>query len=512
MKRKQILALLLAMLLVLTCLSGCGSSKTAETPSEEPAASEGKTRPTTTGKADNSFTGALVDQPVTFDPQYFSKQAEDTIIVQLYDPLFYILNDGSIGTVLLESYTENEDGSVDFVLKSDVKFHSGDTLTAEDVEYTLSRCGNSSLCSPLYGTIAMTITDDTHFTWEFPAADQGAGFHELAPYIQAMCIVNKSYCETVISSPTDDLGFNVDGTGAYQLDSIESNGDVTLKRFEDYFGEASIDTLNFKYVSGSLEMAFEAADLDYTTYTASNYELIKEYANVYAYAQPLNNVVFLTLNCSEGAATSDIRVREAVARCLNRDDICSVGSNDAGTVAYNLATPLVTYYADVADHFDQNLETANSLMAEAGYSESSKAELTLICMSACEVMKEELEQSYFTVKIEEVSDTSRYFIADFDLAMISIGLTTQFNSYSMLFDTSTGMNLAAYPDTDVLEVFGTITDEASAQNAMKVATEPLAYIPLFYPTTFIAFDGDLNVGEFYNSVSTFLFREFSWKS
>ena len=177
---------------------------------------------------------ALTNQVTTFDPQLFARQAEDIVIVQMYDPLFYVLNDGSLENVLLESYTKNEDGSVDFVLKSGVKFHSGDTLTSEDVEYTLSRCTNSSLCSILPSTIVMTIQDDTHFKWEFPAADQGAGFDELAAYVQAMCIVNKSYCETILSTPNDNLGFNVDGTGAYTLESRTENGDVTLKRFADY--------------------------------------------------------------------------------------------------------------------------------------------------------------------------------------------------------------------------------------------------------------------------------------
>lgn len=515
MKKKAFFALFLAMVLALSSLAGC-AGQTADSKNDS---ASGKTRPTTKGKEENSFTMALTNQVTTFDPQLFALQAEDIVIVQMYDPLFYVLNDGSLENVLLESYTKNEDGSVDFVLKSGVKFHSGDTLTSEDVEYTLSRCTNSSLCSILPSTIVMTIQDDTHFKWEFPAADLGAGFDELAAYVQAMCIVNKSYCETILSTPNDNLGFNVDGTGAYTLESRTENGDVTLKRFADYHGTASIDTLYFKYVSGSQELAFEAGDLDYALYGAANYELIKEYSNVYAYAQALNNVAFVIQNCAEGKATNDLRVRQALAYCLNRDDICSIGSSDSGTVAYNLATPLAKYYADVCDHYDQDVNKANSLMTEAGYSDSHRAELTLIVtssqtdwVSACEIMKEELEKSYFTVTIEQVADTSRYMIGDFDIAMISIGLTTQFNSYSVLFDSSTGMNLAMYEDDGtILNTFNAIQDEATAHAAMKAATETMAYVPLFYPTVFPAFDANLNTGDFYSSISTFLFREFSWK-
>ena len=56
------------------------------------------------------------------------KQAEDNIIVNVYDPLFYLDNDNNIVCALAESYVENEDGTVDVTLRSGVKFHSGDTL------------------------------------------------------------------------------------------------------------------------------------------------------------------------------------------------------------------------------------------------------------------------------------------------------------------------------------------------------------------------------------------------
>ena len=131
-------------------------------------------------------------------------------------------------------------------------------------------------------------------------------------------------------------------------------------------------------------------------------------------------------------------------------------------------------------------------------------------VSCCEVVKEMLEQSYFTVKIEQIPDTARYFVGDYDLGLISIGLTTNFASYSALFDMETGLNLAIYTEPDVLEAFAGATDEAGTQNAMKVATESLAYYPIFYPAFFSAFDSNLNSGNYYASYNGFLYRDFSW--
>ncbi len=514
-KTRILLALMLSIVLITSIMTACGNkpaNKTADTDKG------GTQRSVSTGKNDNSLTLAIKDQITSIDPEQHTRASEDAVCMQIYDPLFLVDNDGNIKNMLLESYTKNEDGSVDFVLKSNVKFHSGDTLKSEDVEYSLKRCENSTLCSALFGTIDMTITDDTHFKWTFPAADQGAGFDELKDYVQSMGIVNKSFCEGLLSKPTDNLNVKSDGTGAYVLKEQAPNGDITLTRFADYYGVASIDSLYYKYLTGSEEMAFESGSIDMAVYGATNYERIKTYSNVNANSQVLNSLTFLICNSTKDSKLADIRVREAVARCLNRDDITSIGSNDSGTTAYNLANPLITYYADNANHFETDIEKANSLMTEAGYSKSNKLPIKLIVMSsypdhvaACEAMKEELEQSYFTVTINQVDDTTPYFTYGFDLGMISLSLTTQFNSYSALFDTATGLNLSGIEDKGILDAFSGIKDEATTQNAMKLSTESLAYIPLFYNTTFFAFDSDLNPGPFYMSVTGFRYCDFSWK-
>ena len=521
---KKLTAWLMTAAIAVSLLAGCGSTAPAPAASgdaapaaqsADSAADSGKTRTQGSSKAENAFNIGIAQAPNTLDPQLFALQVEDEIILQVYEPLILTMNDGSIQPILAESYTVNDDGSVDFFLKEGVKYHSGDTLKAEDVEYSLSRIENSAILAPVYGMIETEIQDDLHFTWKFPYADAGASFEALMPYLDAFCVLNKSWAEERLSSPTDQIGLEEDGTGAFYFDSIADNGDVTLKKFADYHGECSLDTVNLKIITGDEEMAFESGDLDMARYKKSTYDIVSGYSNVQPASYPINNVGFLIQNCSEGKATSDLRVRQAIAYALDRPVIASVASDDGGTVAYNLASPMVQYWGDVADHFDQDLDKANSLMAEAGYSDSNKADLTLIVMgaytewiSACEVIKEQLEQSYFTVTIEQIPDTNRYFTGDFDLGFLSIGLTTSFTSYQTMF---TDLNLALYEGDDVAEAFAAITDEATTQAAMKTVTESLAYLPLFYPYAFYIFDEDIHYGELYSTFSGFLYKDFSWK-
>ena len=203
------------------------------------------------------------------------------------------------------------------------------------------------------------------------------------PYLDILVILNKSWAEERIESPTDILGMEEDGTGAYCFDSIADNGDVTLKRFADYHGEAGFDTIYMKVITGDTEMAFESGDLDMSRYKKSTYDVVAEYDNVLANEYPVNSVGFM-----------------------------------------------------------------------------------------------------------------------------SVGLTTDFGSYLTLF---TDLNLAIYNGQDVQDAFADMKDEAGTKNAMKVVTESLAYMPVFYPYAFYIFDDDLNVGDLYATYSGFLYKDFSWK-
>ena len=522
-KLKSLIALLLVALLALSCVA-CSSSTPAASDSQSPAgdqtaASTGKTKPSTSGKADSSLTIPLNDQPTTLDPVLFKLSTEDSILSAIYEPLFYIDNDGNYMWCVAEGMTQNDDGSVTFTLRDGLKFHSGDPLAMEDIQYSFDRCQYSTLCSVLSQTVVLEIVDDKTFTMSFPMGDQGYGFDALRPYIQVLKILNKSYCESVISALDEDLKFNTDGTGPYKFVEKKDNGDVTLTRNDDYYQDVNIKTLKFKFISGSYETAFEAGDIDMASYTASNFKLLDQYSNVSTFSFSANNVTMLINNCTEGSPTADPNVRQAVAYALNRKDITAIGTSDAGTPAYNLANPQIKYWAeDVCPKYDMDIAKANELLAQAGYSESNKCELTLIVMgaqadwvSACEVMKETMEQANFIINIEQVADSSRYFTYDFDLGMISIALTTNFNSYADLFNMASGLDLAGITDESVTAAFAAMTDEATTQAAMQAATASNAYIPLFYNTYFYAFDSDLNYGPFYNEISGFLYRDFSWK-
>lgn len=509
MKKKSVIALALALVMVLSLFAGCGASK-----------EEAKTRSTSGNQEKNAIAVALTGQAVSLDPQLFTQVHEDIVINQVYESLFVLDNDSNPVNILCESFTPDETGSsVEFVLKSGVKFHGGEDFTSADVEYALSRCENSALCSDLFTYSTIEVQDDTHFTWNFPYAEMGAGFYELMSVVASLRIASKSWCEGLLADVNDDLGLQANGTGAYMLGEISNSGDITLNRFEDYHGEASIDTIYYKLVTGSQELAFESGDLDIATYGGATFDAVKEYTNVATMETYANNVSFLINNCDAASPMNSIQVREAAVRAMNRGDVNTVMFDGASRPAYNMATPLVQYYDDCCDHFDQDAKKAQELMTAAGYSESNPCAVTVISLAdpkwvaACEVLKENLEQAYFAVTIEEIPDTTRYFTGEFDIGLIAIGLTNSFTSYASLFDDASGLNLALYHEPDQQELIDKIMasgDEAAAHEAMQAVVNTLAYVPLGYTTDLEAYDANLTAGIFYTANGDFFYREFSW--
>lgn len=520
---KRLIALLMIVLSVVLLLTSCGGTVTPEAggedvPDTSPAGDQGKKRPTTGGKAENTVTTAMGDIPTTFDPEHYALAVEDNVIIQVYEPLFMQTLDGGIDLYLAEEMVTNDDGSVSIKLR-DAKFHSGETVTSEDVVYSFSRLETSTMSSAIYGLIDFEIEDDTHFTMKFPYADQGAGFDALISYIPNVMIENKSWAEAKISDPNDNLGLDEDGTGAYYFESMSDGYDITLKRFDDYWGDVSVDTIKIKHLSGDLEIAFEAGDLDFVGVSASRAPAIEVYENADVSEIATTSVTFLIIGCNEALPTGDIKVRQAIAYALNRQDIADAASESAGKLAFNIAPPTVKYYTEDVERFDRDLEKSKELLTEAGYSESNKVSIEIITIgaqtpwvSACELVKANLEESYFTVDITQVEDTSRYFQTDYEMGIITLGYTTDFSMYNVLFVPDSGLDLAGYTDTAILDTFAAISDEASTQKAMRDAVDTVAYYPLFYPVSYYASDSDLDLGSSFGTYNMLiLYKDFSWK-
>jgi peptide/nickel transport system substrate-binding protein len=125
-----------------------------------------------------------------------------------------------------------DDKTIDFTLRSGVKFHDGSPLTADDVVYTLNYAANpdSKVATPSnYNWIEKAertgeLSVRLHMKRPTPAALE---FLALVGYIHP-----KAYRE---KAGPDDFPKAPVGSGPYRVTKVEAGKQIELERFEDYW-------------------------------------------------------------------------------------------------------------------------------------------------------------------------------------------------------------------------------------------------------------------------------------
>jgi peptide/nickel transport system substrate-binding protein len=185
--------------------------------------------------------------PTWFDP------AEAPGIITPY-MIYYALHDAMVKPMpgqpaapsLAESWSVSKDGLVyEFVLRKGVKFHNGDTVTAEDVKFSFERYRGSAKNSLKERVMAVETPDPRHvrFRLKAPWPDfitfytgaSGAGW-----------IVPKKYVEKV-----GDEGFKKApvGAGPYKFVSFTPGVELVMEAFDQYWRKPpQVKRLVFKVI------------------------------------------------------------------------------------------------------------------------------------------------------------------------------------------------------------------------------------------------------------------------
>ena len=150
MKKKRIASLLLAGVMTVSALTGCGgggqgSGDSAPEASGETAAeqkADGSSKEVKNVK--DTLTLAAQAEPDTMDPCRGNGVSNNIVMNQIYDGLVEYLEDGTITPRLATEWEQVDDTHIRFKLREDVVFRNGSPFTADDVLYSLARTKNDS--------------------------------------------------------------------------------------------------------------------------------------------------------------------------------------------------------------------------------------------------------------------------------------------------------------------------------------------------------------------------------
>ena len=395
---KKRLSLFLTALLTMAVLGGCGADSTGES-SQENSSKESVVQ------SEAVYGGSVVvgiQQDIdSLDPHKATAAGTKEILFNIFEGLVKPDENGNLICAVASDYSISDDGLVyTFTLRDNVKFHNGNTVTGEDVKYSLERAAGLLDGTPLISTL-QTIQSVDILDNKTVQVTVGAANTELI-YSFVAAIIPAGSGEDTAADPV--------GTGPFSFVSYTPQEGIVVKKNTDYWQEGLpyLDEVEFK-ITGSADTALlelQGGSIDIYAYlTDSQANTLKDTFQVVS--SPSNVVQALFLNNAE-KPLDDVRVRQAICYALDKDMINEFVAGDNGTPVSSAMLPtLKDYYVDLNDMYGStaNIDKAKELLADAGYPDGFDLTIAIpsnyeFHMQTGEVVAEQLKEVGINVTID----------------------------------------------------------------------------------------------------------------
>ena len=343
----------------------------------------------------------------------------------VYDPLVRTDGDLNIIPALAESWEFSEDGlQLTFHLRSGVKFHDGSEFNAEDVIASYERILDEETASAartnLLSIESMEAPDDLTVVLNLSLPD--------VPLVAALTVVNTAILSSDIiadGDPTTD----VVGTGPFVLDSWVPEENTTLSANADYWGEGPfLDGIEIRIIpeEASIMAALRAGEIDFALLNDPLIAtLLVDQPGIILNRSPDISYHVLQLRAAV-EPLNILEVRQAISCAIDRQEVVDVAAVGEGRVTGPLTMPSYQIPLDELFCYEQDLDRARELMAEAGYEDGFS--MTVIAaqaepptaLSEAQVIQDQLSEINIDVEIEALefgTYVDRWLAADFTAAI-----------------------------------------------------------------------------------------------
>ena len=304
----------------------------------------------------------------TLDPQKATDSVSRSIIKLINQTLVYIDNEGNIVPELAQEITKVSPKETLIKIKNDIKFSNGETLTIDDVLFSLERAKASpKMSQDLYMIESFEKVDDRTLKIN-TLYDAGNLLHKLAS--GGVAIINKKAFEK------DEN--NIVGTGMFKLKEWVAGEKLVLERNEFFKdSKSNIDTLVVKFVpeANSRMIMLETGEIDLARdLLPLDFQKISEDTKFTTVEVETPSNMFLGFDL-RNELLADKRVRQAIAYAINNEDLVKTVFNGSASVATSPIPKITTGHNENSNNYPQNIEKAKQLLAEAGYPNGFNIEL-----------------------------------------------------------------------------------------------------------------------------------------
>lgn len=383
--------------------------------------------PTLAPKRGGTLIIARAEDVTGLDPHKHSTPASLRAIELMYDPLLAFDQNLNIIPNLAETWKWSDDGkTLTLTLRANVKFHTGEPLTAEEVKSSLER-----ILDPKTIASARAFFTDIE---RIEAPNASTLVLQLkranAALLAALAHPNAAIVARKFIANSGNFNKDSAGTGAFKLTRWDPGRALLLTANKDFWMPNSprVDNIEFRTVADDAAVlaGLRAKTFDVGLLTdwrvalrASNSPLTITRARALGYYA-------LMLNSSR-RVFNDVRVRQALACAIDRQEVLDLALFGEGMVTGPLTLPY--YRANLNDLlcYQKNWEKARQLLTEAGRATGLRFKLMVpsenpALAAAAQNIQIQLRKAGVETDLEVLEPGvygDRWFKADFDAALAS---------------------------------------------------------------------------------------------
>lgn len=394
--KKKLLALFLALVMVGAVLPGCGDG------SKDPGGQGNNGKTGEPVKGGEITVGIAQDLDDSLDPHQTVAAGTREVLFNIFEGLVKPNSDGEMIPAVAEKYTLSEDGTTyTFTLREGVKFHNGQTVTAEDVVYSINRCAavpegqEKPLVAAFSAVKSVEALDEKTVAVTIAQRDL-----EFISYMTA-AIIPADY-ENQDTAPV--------GTGPFKFVSRTPQQDFVMERFEDYWGApAWLDKVTYKICENAdaLVMNLNGGSIDLCAHLTSA-QASQLNQNFQVLEGTMNLVQAIYLN-NQAKPFDNQLVRQALCYAIDRQGIMDMVADGHGTAVGSSIYPAFTKYflPELVDKYPHSVEKAKELLGQAGYPDGFDMTISVPNnyqphMDTAEVVAEQLREAGINVTIQPV--------------------------------------------------------------------------------------------------------------
>ena len=513
---KKLLSVSLIFVIALAMFAGCGNNDAANGTTDN----NGGTTDEPSGTVRDSIVIATANEPPTMAPHQHSAVAGGYMNILTHDTLLK----NNVETLepepnLIESWENLSDKEWKFTLRSGVKFHNGETMTAEDVKASMEYAREYSSYTSTYSSFweSIEVVDDLNFIVTTKEVYAKTLYDMASHYVLPKSLIESG----------EDINENPIGTGPYKFVKWTLGDKIEFEAFEDYWqGAPAIKKLTYRIIpeGSSRTIALEAGEVDFIVEVDNNdLSRLEEDEGISVINKTGTAFLFMVIN-NEKFPFNNQDFRIAMNYAINKDALVEVALNGAGT-KNDSQTPDIFEGKATEGRCGYDIEKAKEYIEKSGI-DPTTVTFSCICSDdvkrrCAEVIQANLQELGITMNIESM-DLATYLSAtaegNYESCIGGYNANNMMNFIDGKFTSKQigGSNWTRTNDPKLDEMYEKATQTLDATERNQLLTECANYIneicpqiPTYTQNVVRAYNSDLQ-GIDISAAGTLYWQYVSW--